>query len=234
VLDLVDIPMKTVQFNGTLFDPDPNPIYRQPPSPEVDAAWEKISVLGAIGITEQDVKRVGKDPSISVTAPGSWELGEKNYLAYVDVFHQIHCLDTLRKAAHYDYYHRGTFGVEGPTNGYWAHVQHCTYMLLQTLQCHADVDVFTYTWVEGQDHPYPDFSANHQCRDFDAVWEWTHANHLDIQQSREYLKPEGVVSMPEPGTFAGEADWAFETAHGEFSEGYVSPKKAAHHGEEIP
>jgi len=48
----------------------------------------------------------------------------------------------LRKASHYDYYHGEQFGAKGPSNGYWLHLEHCTYMLLQTLKCHADVDLF--------------------------------------------------------------------------------------------
>ena len=96
-------------------------------------------------------------------------------------------------------------------------------MLLQTLKCHADVDLFTYLWVEGQDHPYPDFSANHQCRDFDALWRWAMENQLDIARSRVFLKPADAVSEAEPGPFHAASDWAFDPAHGEFSEGWKKP-----------
>jgi hypothetical protein len=227
LFDWIDISTKTVKFNGTLFPQNSPSIFRQPPSDEVDKAWEEISVLGAIGISKEHVERLGRDSSRAVTAPSEWNLGDQNYLAYVDVFHQIHCLDTLRKAAHYDYYFRDEFGTEGPSNGHWIHLSHCTHMLLQNLMCNADVDLFTYRWVEGQSHPYPDFSNNHQCRDFSAVFKWTKDHALDIEKSRAYLKPENAVSEPEPGSFEGAADWAFKPAHAEFSEGYQRPNRTA-------
>jgi len=71
VFNWVDIPTKPIQFNRTLFRQDPPSLYRMPPSPEVDAAWYEISVLGAIAITAEDVDRIGKDSSKSVRAPAS-------------------------------------------------------------------------------------------------------------------------------------------------------------------
>lgn len=217
--------MSTVTFNNTLFVQDSPSIYRGFPSPEVDAAWSAISDLRPITVSKEDIEKIGKDSSKTVKVPDSWGLGSKNHLAYVEVFHKIHCVDTLRRAAHYDYYYRDRYGPEGPTNAYWAHISHCSYLLLQTLMCHADVDLFTYNWVGGQTHPYPDFVANHQCRDFDSIIKWTKERQMDVEHMLKFVKPDDVIEEPEP-SFPGSADWAIEKAHREFSSGYKKPTES--------
>ncbi|KAF7900225.1 uncharacterized protein EAF01_007527 [Botrytis porri] len=42
ILDAIDIPLSTWRLNGTFLERENESIYRQPPSPEVDAAWARI------------------------------------------------------------------------------------------------------------------------------------------------------------------------------------------------
>ncbi|KAH8665683.1 hypothetical protein BGZ61DRAFT_366243, partial [Ilyonectria robusta] len=49
---------------------------------------------------------------------------------------------------------------------------HCTDILMQHLMCNGNLDIITFNWVETQSNPFPDFAVNHQCRDFDAIYEW--------------------------------------------------------------
>lgn len=48
-------------------------------------------------------------------------------------------------------------------------------MLPQTLMCNADVGVVTHNWIhderysEPKARPFPDFSTNKKCRNFDGV-----------------------------------------------------------------
>jgi hypothetical protein len=60
---------KVVQ--GNLFNEE-NLLLRQYPSPEVDEAWEALTDVGVVIITEDEIIRLGKDPKTSVKAPPEW------------------------------------------------------------------------------------------------------------------------------------------------------------------
>lgn len=72
-------------------DTDPTHIYRLPPSPEVDAAWDRISTAdGIYPVSEADIIRIGKDPSLAVDAPPHWGFPEgKSKMAGIEAFHQL-------------------------------------------------------------------------------------------------------------------------------------------------
>lgn len=136
-------------------------------------------------------------------------------MAQYNFLHLIHCLDTLRKASHYEYYHRQTYGPEGPTNRYWGHLDHCTFMLLDNLMCNADMSLITYTWVDTQTNPFPDFEAMHQCRNFDRILD--HAKKVQIREEFVPVKPKEFPFGPAPEMYPGQLLWAGERAKGEFS-----------------
>ncbi|KAL8923288.1 MAG: hypothetical protein Q9208_004688 [Pyrenodesmia sp. 3 TL-2023] len=79
---------------------------------EVDAAWDNITdgpTGGAIGITREQWEAVNPHHEYPVLL--EHDHGTGRYLASLDVFHQLHCVDLLRKRVHRDYYdqHEGSF-----------------------------------------------------------------------------------------------------------------------------
>jgi hypothetical protein len=74
-------------------------IYIKDPSPEVDAAWDHIAADAGpiITISSDEARRLGRDPATIVKAPHDWGFGNDAYPAQIDVFHEIHCLNMLRK-----------------------------------------------------------------------------------------------------------------------------------------
>lgn len=121
---------------------------------------------------------MGRDPDVSVRFHDSLGLGPDAYMGHFDVFHQIHCLNALRKAAFQDY-------APYPTNAQihqpklkYVHLAHCVDILVQNLMCQPNVDLVTFNWVETQSIPYPDFNINHQCRDWDAIAGWLESNSI--------------------------------------------------------
>ena len=74
-------------------------IYIQDPRPEVDAAWDRIAADSGpiITINSDEARKLGRDPDVIVKAPEDWGFGEDAYPAQIDVFHEIHCLNMLRK-----------------------------------------------------------------------------------------------------------------------------------------
>lgn len=175
--------IKTV--NASLANEDDS-IFRKPPSPEVDAAWDRVSLLGYHTISTSDVLALGKDPTLTVRAPASWNRGPDAHIVQIDMTHQIHCLNAVRKAMYPDYY---------PTRKLMAdvHPQHCLHVLLQNLLCDASVDVMTYNWMETQHNPFPDMDVQKKCRDGEAVLDWHERNLVPLTEKVE--RPEGAKEL---------------------------------------
>ncbi|TAQ86498.1 hypothetical protein B7494_g5170 [Chlorociboria aeruginascens] len=202
VMECISLPFHRQQIDSRLYpEPtDPTAIYQAPPSPEVDKAWNRIGDNMIFGISREEVIRVGKDPDMILKVNPEWdEIPSDLYMAEVDVFHQIHCLNSLRKAliTNYDHYWGSRYGFE-PPQIFDTHLRHCQSILLQSIMCHSDLEVITHIWQEDQSIPYPDFGVNKQCRDFNALLEWKEANDLfdSHHKFNTYKKPEGAVAAP--------------------------------------
>ncbi|KAJ0330115.1 hypothetical protein COL922a_012594 [Colletotrichum nupharicola] len=104
ILDDLPIKLETVEVKGTLFnDYTPSLIWRQPPSEEVDKAWDDMARIEYFGVSGDALRKMGKDPKISVSIPEDWGVGPDKYLVEIDMQHQLHCLNAIRKYAHWDY-----------------------------------------------------------------------------------------------------------------------------------
>ncbi|KAK8094989.1 hypothetical protein PG997_001674 [Apiospora hydei] len=215
IFDEVDLKLQYQKFNGRIHDNIS--IYRQDPSPEVDAAWDRLSAEGIeiITVDEDAVVLSGKTPGLSVKAPLSWGRGDQAYVAQVDVFHQIHCLNELRKEINFGYYYGADGRLNrpgGPPADHVEHKRHCLHMLLQNLMCHADVDVITHNWmhydVPDQPNrpaaePFADFNVIKKCRDFEALLGWAQRNAV-----RDLPKRWAELKMPEGAEYVeGDGYW---------------------------
>jgi hypothetical protein len=200
MLDRLNVPLKDQLTDATMFPDASNAshIYRLPPSPEVDAAWERIANIGIHAIEREDVIKLGKNPDEAIIPPDYWGLGGK-HMAEIEVFHQIHCLNAMRQAlvTNYDYYWGDRFGLDPPLM-FATHLNHCTNMILQALMCHADLDAITYVWREGQDKPFPDFSTWKVCKDFNAILEWQESVQMPKRDEKwdQIVKPADAVQLP--------------------------------------
>ncbi|PMD40973.1 hypothetical protein L207DRAFT_427582, partial [Hyaloscypha variabilis F] len=119
------------------------------------------------------------------------------YMAGLDVFHQLHCVDFLRRTAYSSYYNETPpLHATGPPRIAEFRINHCVDLLVQQLQCSGNLNLFTVHWVETEEFPSPDFSIHRRCSDFQAVWDWRLGNTLDLHKLREGfpsgVKPEGI------------------------------------------
>ncbi|KAM7186574.1 protein of unknown function (DUF3328) domain containing protein [Naviculisporaceae sp. PSN 640] len=147
VLEKFQIPLIKKKIDATLIrDPNnPDRIYRMPPSPEVDAAWDRITHIGMHILTRQEVEALGKNATECTKSQPDWGYGPDTYIAEIDVFHQLHCLDALRRTnvLHYDYYWGSKYGYEPPVM-FESHVDHCIDVLRQSIMCNADVEMLMW------------------------------------------------------------------------------------------
>ncbi|KAK5994534.1 hypothetical protein PT974_05012 [Cladobotryum mycophilum] len=176
-----------------LLGPSPS-IYRQDPSHEVDLAWDRIGDLRLIPLTRDEVKAIGKDPQDAVKFPSEFGLGPDMYAGRLEVFHQIHCLDSLRRDAYFEHYYGDIYpgGFNQTTEMHRLHLSHCIEYLLHGILCQATTDVYTHIWTDGVEYPFPDFSAQHKCRDFDAIKSWNDKNAVDVNNFVKLRAPPGA------------------------------------------
>ncbi|KAF5554259.1 hypothetical protein FMEXI_2080 [Fusarium mexicanum] len=197
VLDSINFKMRPIEIEGGLFEAKNPSKWRNSlkPDPQVDEAWEDLEIIRVFPITETEVRRLGKDPELLVKFPQEYGLGDNAYMAQIDMFHQIHCLNLLRHLAWAEYSRNGT--AKKPFSDlHWIHVSHCTDILMQNLMCNGNLDIITFNWVETQSNPFPDFAVNHQCRDFDAIYEWQDKHSVPKEWGRNITRPAGAKQIP--------------------------------------
>lgn len=128
--------------NGTLWPPqtpDGGSIARHMPNPADEAVWDEWELTRVVPVTAAQIRAMGKDPStVARLNDEVWGQGDDAYAAAFDVFHQIHCLNALRKMAYRGYYGETEANPVNVTLKE-LHINHCVDMLLQTLQCSGNL-----------------------------------------------------------------------------------------------
>ncbi|KAL6903861.1 hypothetical protein GGI43DRAFT_381571 [Trichoderma evansii] len=75
--------------------------WRGYPSDAIDTAWKSITDVGAMVVEEKEIENLGKLRDSSVVLSHNQQSG---YMVSIEAFHQVHCLDLLRKYSYIDYY----------------------------------------------------------------------------------------------------------------------------------
>ncbi|KAF9269955.1 hypothetical protein L218DRAFT_4111 [Marasmius fiardii PR-910] len=145
------------------------PIYDQEPSEEVDAAWQDLYEYAYNKIPREQAALI---PNRTYPVLGQ----EDHYMIALDVFHQLHCLNEMRKAMYPEYYPLTPEGIHTP------HMRHCISSLRQSLMCSADVTPIVWQWSERSKAAKERNDVVHTCRNFDKIKEWAHQHLLDHQQ----------------------------------------------------
>ncbi|KAJ8117421.1 hypothetical protein OPT61_g1377 [Boeremia exigua] len=154
-------------FNSTVDEAQGIVVDRFGPStPTMSADWGSVLDVGEIRLSAEEAARLPKGTA-HVYGP------EKGYAGVLEVFHQLHCLNRIRKKF---YKESSPVDDKGDSKhlSQW-HDKHCFEYLWQTLLCHADVSVMTVGWNEKQQACNADFAVTKQCRNFDAIHNWAKA-----------------------------------------------------------
>ncbi|KAJ6519390.1 hypothetical protein C8R45DRAFT_1204574 [Mycena sanguinolenta] len=155
------------------------PIYDQDPSDEVDKAWEslygfaysKIPRSQAIRLANKTYPILGDNPT--------------TYMLALDVFHELHCLDEIRKAMYPDYY-ESSFPMATP------HMRHCISSLRQSLMCTADISTIVWQWSEKSQAAKERSDILHTCRDFTKIQEWGKQHFAGAMQDMTIFIPDDL------------------------------------------
>ncbi|SPQ23037.1 457e02ec-0751-4628-9db1-f6dab1287fee [Thermothielavioides terrestris] len=225
LLDEADIRIIRKRINGTLLNTKPPIIYRQEPSHEVDRAWASLYDTRPIALTREQVLAIGKDPAEAVRIPPDWGRGNDSYFGRLDVFHQLHCLDALRREARFDHYYAARYpgGFNSTSGLHQLHLTHCVWLLAQNIMCSASTDVYTHVWTDTLEHPFPDFNIQHRCKDYDAVLAWQRHNALDEGAFVDLRRPEGYPYRVMTHEFKEIHGWFAEHEdNGDFESGEIA------------
>ncbi|KAF2767049.1 hypothetical protein EJ03DRAFT_241786, partial [Teratosphaeria nubilosa] len=175
LLDGVQIRYGTVQFNGSFLQ---ETIYRQRPSPEVDAAWEALGVnLQNFIVPEEDAVRFGLDKRMAKRRPRQGG----GFVAQSEGMHHLHCLNLLRKSTRFNYqYYRDLGKHEFGNNDtiLEKHLTHCVDILRQQLMCTFDTSILGQWWVADTHRPFLDFNTEHRCKNFEDLAQWVKDHQL--------------------------------------------------------
>jgi len=144
-----------------------------PPSDEVDAAWEGLYHEYMISAVPREQAALLRNQTERV--PGE---GEARYVVGLDVFHQIHCLDMVRKALTPERYHhalhRPGLPIPEPKAGEPAfdHIDHCINSVRESLMCSADIAPNVFQWGEGEKRNGARLDVEHTCTNFEQLQGW--------------------------------------------------------------
>ncbi|KAJ7851490.1 hypothetical protein B0H14DRAFT_2355232, partial [Mycena olivaceomarginata] len=162
---------------------DDIPIYERRPSAKVDEAWHQLYSVAETKISKSDAMRMPNK---------TWPLGRYPgyYMTALDVFHQLHCLDTLRQQVHrglrYNY-----------TRVPISHARHCIGAIRQALMCSADISPIAWQWSEEHQTAQQRDDIVHVCRDFDQIRDWAD-RHTFVAQTTDfdvYVEDDSDVSL---------------------------------------
>ncbi|KAL7939301.1 hypothetical protein V8C35DRAFT_286277 [Trichoderma chlorosporum] len=176
----IDIP---IHYHSVLYDgaflANSTSVFRLPPSPEVDKAWEDLGTTSKpLVLSKSQAKQAGISPDHLKTPSGDFPV-------LFEFNHHMHCLNLIRKSVYFnhDYYSSPSYpghhlGKDRET--ITKHVTHCIDMLRQVIQCKPDLGVFGQYWVkdaaQGVDGSFVDFNTIHKCIDWKPVREWVRAH----------------------------------------------------------
>lgn len=132
----------------------------------MEAADERIHPDNNLRLHEEDLEKA------NVT---SVHLNDEQggYLATLDVFHTLHCVNKIRKMYYSGYYHD-----PNPLADQQEHFDHCIDLLRQVIMCHGDISLHTYSWIDDYRVPWPSMQTEHQCRNWDMLMAWSEEHHI--------------------------------------------------------
>ncbi|CEJ81371.1 hypothetical protein VHEMI01501 [[Torrubiella] hemipterigena] len=134
--------------------------YQGRPNEANDQLWTELYNFGITRISADEAR-----PMVNKTLPIPGQ--SDHYLISLSVFHQLHCLNRVRKGLYGEVDWSDVSEHSGIT-----HLDHCIDVIRQSLMCNADVTPLTFTRDSRDGVAREVAEVIHQCRDFDAIRDW--------------------------------------------------------------
>ncbi|CAG7554469.1 unnamed protein product [Fusarium equiseti] len=193
--EAVPLKLKTINFDDLLQynitshkvyrEMNPSlPLYFGPPSPAIDAAWEKLLHYQYPAVSEEEI---AMNPALSFSSNDRHPMTGK-YHGALDVFHNLHCLNMVRKQFDKDYY--GEMNMkkryERPQSSIDAaekdHLYHCMNHIRQSLQCRPDLSpaaMHVFKDTDGSQFILGN-AKSHSCYNWQSIMDWAEARESTL------------------------------------------------------
>ncbi|KAJ3493773.1 hypothetical protein NLG97_g4517 [Lecanicillium saksenae] len=148
---------------------------------EVDEAWEALY---------DDVLISQISPAQAALLPNATTRfnNETDYhIVELDVFHQLHCLNMMRKMVYPDVYPMDLTSGTPEAEDNLFHMEHCYEQLRQSLQCTSDLATITWQWSRKQNRFLGNVHSMHTCKKWDKIHDWAVKNKAE--QDLDFFKP---------------------------------------------
>ncbi|KAH6675789.1 hypothetical protein B0J14DRAFT_699174 [Halenospora varia] len=132
--------------------------YTGSPSTSTDRAWHDLMSKMTIRVTSQELER-GNQSSV--------ELPDGGHMAWLGVFHEMHCVKMLRQWKYRDHYYPNITSQEESHKS--LHADHCLEMLRASAMCHADRSLTTFKWTRHQKPMLDTKRPQHICVNWDFL-----------------------------------------------------------------
>lgn len=175
--------VRTVGYNFQGTSP-----FKGPPISEIDAQWSAT-------LNNPHELRVSQPQMISSNL-SSIQLsdGSGDYLVSPIVYHMLHCLYSLYKYVHPEFY------GEDPSGAVWVveHTEHCVENLRQFVMCHAGTGVSTFKWLASRKIPWPVLNAEETCIDWDYFEGWVRDRSIAMEEVVNMQTKDGKPMLAHP------------------------------------
>ncbi|KAF2169040.1 hypothetical protein M409DRAFT_21049 [Zasmidium cellare ATCC 36951] len=174
----MDAPIEYVKqtFSGIVTEEHTRP-QDDPYGAMTEDYWNGLLDVGIVRMSETEAARL---PSKAGPVFGE----EEYYAGNIEVFHQLHCLNRLRRM----YYFPEANDLNTSESIQAGHARHCWGYLEQTLRCHADVGVMSARYDPPSRKYDPTWSIVKTCRNFDLIHEW--ARGKNVAHKERLLPPD--------------------------------------------
>ncbi|EQL01720.1 hypothetical protein OCS_02573 [Ophiocordyceps sinensis CO18] len=167
-----------------------------------DRLWSDLYNFGISKIARQEAEKLH---SPTLTIPGT-----KDYLVQLDVWHELHCLNDLRKVLYPEVYggledSKFDNGTINRGTDMFRHWDHCIDSIRQTLMCHADVSPIPFHInVPANTGIFPRLATTHTCRNFTKIQQWSKEHwagewdfNLNKEKAQQIIEASGFDNSPE-------------------------------------
>jgi hypothetical protein len=162
------------------------PQYFGTPSPAIDAAWEKLLRYQYPAVSDEEI---ASNPALSFSPTDKHPITGKYYGA-LDVFHNLHCLNMVRRQLDKDYYgghmektHGKGMKMESSFDAAEKdHLYHCMNHIRQSLQCRPDLSpaaMHVFVDTDGSQF-FLGNAKSHSCYDWQSIMDWAEARESTL------------------------------------------------------
>ncbi|KAF8319620.1 hypothetical protein DL93DRAFT_2074553 [Clavulina sp. PMI_390] len=158
--------------------------FKGPPTDAVDKAWEDLYQFGVSGIPRSMAAKL-EGPTVK------FYNDQEHYAVLMDVFHQLHCLNALRKSLYPERYPKNNMTFSGGID-HVEHLDHCVNSIRESLMCNADTTPNRWDWNPDARVSDPHFTNVHTCKNWNLISDYAKSISAKTTFDRWHFAPDDL------------------------------------------